>query len=322
MVGDRINSLRTSRSEMEWLAAALLISLIVHLGAWSGYELGKKFGWWEKLPFARHQTANKKNPPPLQVAQTTEPTIFVEVTHPENEPPKNTRYYSDKNSRAANPDSEKDSNQPKINGKQKNVPKMEDVPRLPNLQPSPPEEKSEPSPAAEAQPPASPMNIGDLQLAKTENPSTTEPNSQPHPRARTLKEAQAQQPTKELPGPKLQQDGGTKRHAVWSSLDAKATPFGAYDRAIVEAVTQRWYDLLDSRQFAQDRSGRVILKFKLKFDGTITEMETLENTVGELLGYVCQEAIQDAAPFAPWPPDMRREIGENYREITFTFYYY
>ena len=51
-------------------------------------------------------------------------------------------------------------------------------------------------------------------------------------------------------------------------------------------------------------------------------MQTLENTVGELLGYLCQEAIEEAAPFAKWPPDMVRMIGANYREITFTFYYY
>ena len=29
-----------------------------------------------------------------------------------------------------------------------------------------------------------------------------------------------------------------------------------------------------------------------------------------------------AAPFGKWPPDMARMIGANYREITFTFYYY
>ena len=80
--------------------------------------------------------------------------------------------------------------------------------------------------------------------------------------------------------------------------------------------------MLDSRRFAQDRSGKVILRFKLKSDGTIIEMQTLENNVGQLLGYLCQEAIEEAAPFAKWPQDMVAMIGSNYREITFTFYYY
>jgi TonB family protein len=102
----------------------------------------------------------------------------------------------------------------------------------------------------------------------------------------------------------------------------KATPFGAYDAAFIEAVTQRWYDLLDSRQFSMDRSGKVTLRFHLNYDGSITDMQVLENTVGDVLDYVCQKAVTDPAPFASWPSDMRRIIGENYREITFTFYYY
>jgi membrane protein involved in colicin uptake len=125
-----------------------------------------------------------------------------------------------------------------------------------------------------------------------------------------------------LPGQQLKQEGGVRRQRIWSSLDAKATPFGEYDRAVVEAVTQRWYDLLDSHRFAQDRKGRVTLQFKLKPDGSIVEMHSSENTVGQLLGYVCQEAIEEASPFAKWPEDMKKMIRANYREITFTFYYY
>jgi len=48
----------------------------------------------------------------------------------------------------------------------------------------------------------------------------------------------------------------------------------------------------------------------------------LENTVGELLGYVCAESVSEAAPFGKWPADMKRMINANFREITFTFYYY
>lgn len=120
----------------------------------------------------------------------------------------------------------------------------------------------------------------------------------------------------------MKQDGGVRRQRLWSSLDTKATAFGDYDRAIIEAVTQRWYDLLDSHRFAEDRTGKVIVYFRLKPDGTVDEVKILENTVGELLGYVCEESVQEAMPFAQWPSDMRREIGTNYREISFTFDYY
>jgi hypothetical protein len=140
-------------------------------------------------------------------------------------------------------------------------------------------------------------------------------------RPRTLRQALAQNSSK-LAGQQMKQDGGVRHHALKSSLDAMATPFGAYDRAIIEAVQQRWYDLLDSQKFALDRTGRVTVIFHLNSDGSVTESKVSDNSVGDLLGYVCQEAIEQAAPFGKWPPDMLRMVGANFREITFTFYYY
>lgn len=119
----------------------------------------------------------------------------------------------------------------------------------------------------------------------------------------------------------MQQDGGVHRRRVYSSLDTKSTPFGAYDRALIEAVQQRWYDLLDSQRFALDRTGRVTLHFRLKSDGSVEELAIVANDAGATLGYVCEESIMDVAPFAKWPPDMRRMIGENFRDLTFTFIY-
>jgi outer membrane biosynthesis protein TonB len=197
---------------------------------------------------------------------------------------------------------------PQLNGKQIEIAKTENVPRpdFNKLQPAPP-----------AQPQESPLAVppGDLTLGK---PEDSKPQEQPRPR--TMKQAREQQ-SHRSPGVQMKEEGGM-RHQLSASFDAKATPFGAYDAALVEAVTQRWYDLLDSQQFAMDRTGRVTLRFHLNYDGSITEMNVLQNTVGDLLGYVCQKALSDPAPFAPWPADMRRMIGENYREITFTFYYY
>ena len=319
MVRDETRSLRPSRHEMSRLTVALLISLCLHLGTWAGYQAGKKFGWWEHfhMPAWMH-----RHNPPVQVAKKEEepPLVFVDVTHEEPEPPKNTPNYSNKNSQAANPDATVDTSQPKVDGKQKNVPKTEDATKLQKLQPTPP---PEPKPVEEAHP-SDTLNIGDLKLSKPPEPKPADQNpDQPAPRPRTLKQAQAQQrQQQQLPGEKMQQNGGVRRQRVWSSLDAKATAFGDYDRGIIDAVTARWYDLLDSHRFAQDRTGRVVLHFKLKPDGTVEEMKILENTVGDLLGYVCEESVQEAAPFGKWPSDMRREIGANFRDISFTFYYY
>ena len=356
---DNSSSLRFGRRESERVVVALLVSLLVHLVIVSGYYTGEKLGWWQKwhLP-GWMQRSVKKFPLQAQVARDSEPNIFVDVSHADADAPVKPKYYSNKNARAANPDTAY-ANVPKINGRQTDVAKTEDVPKpvpkssnpptpeakptetpkeaskpdatpqLTKLQPS----MSPPSPKALTQPetPEAPQMPGETDLPK---PKTDAPATQPTPRVqpavasaptepprpRTLKQALAQQ--QQIPGQQMHEAGGVARHALWSSLDAKATPFGDYDAAIIEAVSQRWYDLLDNHRYAQDRSGKVMLRFKLKPDGSIIEMQTLDNTVGQMLGYLCQEAIEEAAPFAKWPPDMSRMIGANYRDVTFTFYYY
>ncbi len=122
-----------------------------------------------------------------------------------------------------------------------------------------------------------------------------------------------------LAGQKMRQDGGVQRRGK-ISLDVVGSPFGAYDAYIIAAIQQRWYDLLDRSQFTQ-RSGRVVVEFKLNYDGRITDLAMKDNEVGELLALLCQRAIMDPSPFAKWPDDMRRMVGKNYREVLFTFYY-
>jgi outer membrane biosynthesis protein TonB len=306
-IGKKIDSLRLNRLERERLILAVVLSLAAHLAAFGFYEFSKGLHLFSRL----NHSAKAKAQPLQALAQNSEPVIFIDV-NPEQattEVPQNAKYYSSKNSLAANPESEHDSNLPKLNGKQADVPKTEDAPRqnLNKLQPQPPEKEQQESKPA--------VQPGDLALAK---PQELQPQQPPRPR--TIREALAQQ--SRLPGVQMRQDGGAHRIELQSSFDAKATPFGAYDAAFIEAVQQHWYDLLDSQKFAQDRTGKVTVQFHLNYDGTVTEMKVLDNNVGELLGYVCQQAIAEPAPFAAWPSDMRRMVGENFREITFTFYYY
>ena len=238
--------------------------------------------------------------------------MFVDV-NPEQataDAPKNTKYYSSQNSRAANPEADRNKNVPQLNGKQTEIAKTEDVTRqnFSKLQPAAPQ--ANPQPEA----PRPMLDPGDLTLAKPEDFQ-----QQRNVRARSSR-SHAQQ--NRLPGPQMKEEGGVHRQALVPSLDAKATPFGVYDAVFIEAVTQRWYDLLDSQQFARDRNGKVILRFHLNYDGRISDMNVMENTVGDVLGYVCQKAVMDPAPYAKWPTDMREMMDADYREITFTFYYY
>jgi hypothetical protein len=317
--GEKIDSVRLNRFEMKRLALALALSLAAHFLVWGGYEFGKKSGWWQRLhwPAALHLAAKKTPPPPLP---ETEPTMFLDVNPDQVSPdaPKDAKYYSAKNSRAANPDAEKDLNQPKLDGKQSDVPQTRDTPRTPTVKPQPAPAPQPPQKEVQPAPPKPVEQLGDLKLAMLDPaPEKKEAPEKP----RTLKEARTQL-SQLKPSMAMHQDGGTQRRALVPSFDSKATPFGEYDARIVQAISQRWYDLLDSQNFAQDRTGKVTLRFRLNYDGTISEMTVLQNTVGDLLGYVCQEAVTDPAPYETWPSDMRRMIGANFREITFTFYYY
>jgi hypothetical protein len=302
----RLESLRLDRRETGRLALVLALSLLVHLLVWGGYEAARKFDVGRWLP----RLAWLQPAPKLPPIQNQEPPLeFVMVERPSPTAPDKTKYYGAQNSQAANPDASRNANVPKLNGTQIEVPKTETVakPDYNQLQPAPKPMNPEPAQTAPV------VKPGDLTLDK---PQTTPLQEQTPPRPRTLAQA-----LHRAPGVEMKQDGGVSRR-LQASFDVKATLFGQYDSEFVDAVQYRWYSLLDSQKFALDRTGKVMLRFRLHYDGTITDMTVLQNTVGDLLGYVCQKAINDPAPFKPWPEDMRRLVGANYREITFTFYYY
>jgi hypothetical protein len=273
---------------------------------------------WHKKRMAKPPRQFLKFPERAAVRQPEVRLTFVEVdpSVPPAEPPKDAKFYGTKATKAANPDETLNTEMPRIDGKQdkvmrtENVPKPKPFPLQPAVEKSNDEKEAEPKPKSLDTP-------GDLAKAKPRDSidiGTGEADKRQRPR--TLEEARARN---QLAGEKTKVDSGTKvRGRV--SLDVKVTPFSSYDLAFIAAVQQRWYDLLESSQFAQ-RSGKVILEFRLTYDGRITDLKVSDNEVGEILSLLCQRAIMDPAPYARWPDDMRRMIGANYREVTFTFFY-
>lgn len=155
-------------------------------------------------------------------------------------------------------------------------------------------------------------------------PTAAPPQPQPRPRPRTLAAARALHninPDSALVGQKMKQPGGVKRFAIESSLGVKASPLGSYDAQFVAAVQECWFQLLDEQRYSLDRMGKVILDFRLKYDGTIQEMRVAESDVGDIYTSVCIAAIQRPAPYGKWPDDVRKMVGGSYRDVRFTFYY-
>jgi hypothetical protein len=325
-------SLRLEPREYSRLGWAFSASAVVHallFAIWLLFTTGKLQWLADLLPKSLKSQPMltelfKKKEPPRPPESQEIPVVFVDVSPQQAspEPPKKTPYYSDKNSRAANPEPAIDTETPKIDGKRTEIVKTEDVPKNKTfpLQPALPVEQS--NPAQEEQKPKPTYTPGDLALAKPEQTTKKDPGDAPKERPRRLEQVKAAQPNNRLVGEKMKQEGSVNRRALQSSLDVTATEFGAYDAAIISAVQNRWYDLLNSRNFAGERTGKVTLRFRLNADGSISEVGFVENTVDLALGLLCQSAIKDPAPFPPWPSDMRRKIGDSFREVTFTFLYY
>lgn len=326
-------SLRLEQAEYSRLTWAFILSLALHALVFGTYYTGSRYHVWQHLhlpswlkpPKILAQLVTPKPiPPPIQ---REPPLMFVNVNPVQatTEAPKDAKYYSDKNSVAANPEPDKITEVPKIDGSQKEVAKTEEVPKekFVPLQPAAAPPAPKPQEAQVEQKPKPAYTPGDLTLAKPApkpRPAEGEAKEAKPARPRTIKEALARQQDSRLPGEKMQQEGGVERRREFASLDTKATPFGAYDAALVEAICQRWYSLLDARDYASDSRGKVVLQFRLHHDGRVSDMNVSANTAGEVLGLICQKAVLDPAPFAAWPSDMRRTLGET-RNIQFTFYY-
>src|ERR1700742_4517467 len=113
MARDERSSLRFGRLETRRLIIALVLSLLVHLIGWGGYEYGKKTGFWDRLHalLARYIPPPKHNPArdtKKKQQDQQQPQIFVEVDQPDEAPTKEAIYYSSQNTRAANPEANKD----------------------------------------------------------------------------------------------------------------------------------------------------------------------------------------------------------------------
>jgi hypothetical protein len=101
---------------------------------------------------------------------------------------------------------------------------------------------------------------------------------------------------------------------------AKST-FKNYDAVFIYSVEQKWYELIDSTNLPPKR-GVVVLKFHLNSDGSISSIKIGKSSLNEAFISLCQKALLNISPCKPWPDEMRKKVGKDYREIAFTFYYY
>lgn len=334
---------------------ALLVSVLLHLLLWIAYEFRPRFAFRMPNIFAafprpvKAKELARKFEEMKPRAQAQEPELVFIETAPDAaqaDAPKNPKYYSSRNTRAANPEVSAGTT-PKIEGQQTLIPKLEEAAKpsteRENLQPKPaprvetqqpkaastaPEKtQAPPKEIAKARPidvPGDAIRLKKLeeekQAASAAEKAATQEKGEP--RARTIADAKRR---KGIAGQKMKQNGGVAIKDI-TSVDSKATPFGEYDELFIAAVQQCWYNLLEDQHYAWERRGRVVVEFRLLSDGRISDLKIAENTVDGgkldgLFGYICARAIEKPSPYAPWPPEVRRIVQKDYRDVRFTFYY-
>jgi len=110
----------------------------------------------------------------------------------------------------------------------------------------------------------------------------------------------------------------TRRPAI---ISMGATPFRSYDEKFVGTIQKSWDHLLDAVPFSRDRTGEVVVTFKLKADGHVNDIAAKQNGGGAELSMLCQRAVLEPQPYDPWPLEMQRAIGKGYRQITLSFHF-
>jgi hypothetical protein len=341
-----------SRSTEKLLLRALIVSVLLHLLLVGLWREGKALGWWRNFAmphWIQSLTAALMPLPPKKLAAEPPPQTqltFVEVDPAlaAPAPPKKPVYQGAKNTVAANREIKEPSERPDIDGLQEKYLKTTENAKPQPIVPAPAPSPAPTPPAAPTHPPAPPIpqntvkqnapqktyTPGDLAMSKpsekaqegkTESEASEQPQPQPQPppvyqKPRTLAEARARNGS---PGQRTRQRGGVAKVSLNDSLDVVGTPLGDYMAQMVGAVQARWNQLLQDR--TPDRTGKVVLHFRLLPDGSITDMKMEQNEVGELLEATCELAVIQPAPYGKWPREMRLSLPNDYHDIRFTFYY-
>jgi outer membrane biosynthesis protein TonB len=99
--------------------------------------------------------------------------------------------------------------------------------------------------------------------------------------------------------------------------------FVDYDSAIIKAVQNRWEELLKKSEHRNgEKAGKVIVKFNLRADGSISDLTVANSTLSPDLTKLSEAAIAQSAPFGVWPDEMKAKVDSGFRVLTFTFHYY
>jgi hypothetical protein len=93
-----------------------------------------------------------------------------------------------------------------------------------------------------------------------------------------------------------------------------------YDQTLISQIENKWSEHVENAHVTFNHGMIVILKFHLNSDGTINDINVIKSTADESLISMCKKVLTEISPYKPWPVDMKKMVGRDYREMTFAFH--
>ncbi len=195
-------------------------------------------------------------------------------------------------------------------------------PEIQELQPELSEDPVEQVVRAEAASPQDQPKIGDLALlSKTERRDESRreerPQEEPVRRAEPVRLAIGTGPAGYQPQLRRSTTAGRVTQPGPVGVDAVGTPLGRYKQIIADAVSSRWYRMLDHRRDLVS-VGTVRIRFIILEDGTISETVVVTNTANKASELLSLEAIL-STELPPIPSDVVAVLDKRQMDIDFSF---
>ena len=105
------------------------------------------------------------------------------------------------------------------------------------------------------------------------------------------------------------------------AIDARFSNYGDYTQRMMEAIQSSWWSIIERSRFEGVSRGRVVVRFRLHRDGTVTDTQILGTEVTRVMSLACKDAVMAPAPYDIWRADMVAMYGES-DTVTINFHYY
>lgn len=248
-------------------------------------------------------------PPKLAPPQFVRTTVQQDVP----EPPKETRFESDNNTRAASEASPSGNEAlPSTEGGETVGMELENRNYTDGHVATPPADAAR---QTEVAPPAvaAPTPMMQLALRQTQPPAVPEAREVPTQQSQPQKAAASQF----QPETRVTRLRGNISNRGRASLEASATPLGRYKKMLSDAIGSRWYYYVNDQIGLLD-IGTVDIRFLVAADGKARNVRVLSNSSNESFASVSINAILEAE-IPPIPEEVAKLLDKGRLEVDYSF---